>query len=161
MNFKIFDIQKLFKKEKTRFGLTIGQKKSGIKWVSWYLISNYDQSVRYLGKGDLSLTDLERISREIKEGEMFVFGYYNKKIKAFSTNAILYMFSFDETQGIVKKDEIFQVSSNKGITKYPLDSERTRCENGEIEKEQMETIEITNIAICDVVKMILEFINVR
>ena len=160
MSFKILNIRGLFKKKRTIFDLTIGQKKPGIKLVFWYLISNYDQSVRYLGKGDLSLTDLERISRKIKEEEIFVFGCYSKKIKAFSTNAILDMFSFDETQGIVKKDEIFQVSSNKGITKYPLDSERIRCEKGEIKKEQMRTIEITNITTCDVAKMILEFINV-
>ena len=154
-------IVKFFRTE-TKFSLKIGQKKNGMKDVSWCVISRNKRSAEFLGRGDLSAADIKKISEEIGEDEMFIFGSFNRKPKVVRLDSIILFLPLDERglEGIIVRGKIYQVTGRTCESEYPLDDKQLKEYNeGKRNKDQIEYVRMTDLTIERARKIFWEFIN--
>lgn len=158
------EFMKKYFRKKTRFGLKIGQchKVDARKWVSWCLISRNKRSFEVLGHGDLSAADIQRISDEISEDEMFIYGSFQKRAEVMDLNAITMILPLDEhgMQGIVTKGKIYQVIGEEGEFEYIIDTKQSNDYSaGKLRKDQVKWVKMTNLTNENARKIFWEFIN--
>lgn len=154
-------IAKYFRRE-TKFGLQIGQKKNGMKDVSWCVISRTRKSAEFLGRGDLSAADIQKISNEIGEDEMFIFGNFSKKPRIVCLDSIILFLPLDEhgLEGVIVRGKIYQITGRTCESEYPLDEEQIKEYNkGKRNRDQIEYVKMTDITIENARKIFWEFIN--
>lgn len=158
------EFMKKYFRKKMRFGLKIGQshKVDARKWVSWCLISRNKRSFEVLGHGDLSAADIQRISDEISNDEMFIYGSFQKRSEVIGLNAITMVLPLDEhgLQGIITKGKIYQMIGEGGEFEYLLDAKQSEdYRTDKLGKDQAKWVKMTNLTIEEARKLFWEFIN--
>jgi len=149
-------------RKKTKFGLRMGQNKNGMNDTSWCLISRARKSAEFLGHGDLSAAEIKKISDEIGEDEMFIFGSFNRKPKIVCLDSIILFLPIDEhgLEGMIFKNKIYQITGRTCETEYPLyDKQIEEYNKGKRNKDQIERVKMTDLTIERARKIFWEFIN--